>query len=169
MAVSAQQVVWREAVRASDEGAIRRMAVATGFFRDDEVEIACELVRERLHRGEASGYEFVLVDDAQGELMGYACYGPIACTVGSYDLFWIIVNPSHQGAGLGRLLVGRVERAIARLGGRHVYIETSSLPKYEPTRRFYERCGYDLAARLADFYQVGDDKLVFLKKLVPGD
>ena len=39
----------------SDRAAIRRVAAATDFFRDDEVSVAVELVEERLAKGEASG------------------------------------------------------------------------------------------------------------------
>ncbi len=157
--------VFRADPRPADEAAVRRMAHATAFFRDDEVEVACELVRERLDRGPASGYEFIFADDSRGNPIGYACYGPIACTVGSYDLYWIIVDPSQQGRGLGRTLVEHTEAAVRAAGGRAIYIETSSLPKYEPTRAFYLRCGYTLEATLRDFYQPGDDKLIYAKRL----
>jgi hypothetical protein len=44
-------------------------------------------------------------------------------------------------------------------------IETSSLPRYEPTRRFYLKHGYEPAAVLRDFYADGDDPVVFGKRL----
>ena len=44
-------------------------------------------------------------------------------------------------------------------------IETSSQESYGSTQRFYEAAGYELAARIRNFYRVGDDKLVFLKEL----
>lgn len=169
-AMAAAGLTLREQPRTDDEAAIRRMADATDFFRPDEVDVACELVRERLERGPESGYEFVLADEtaslsagAPSRLLAYACFGPIACTVGSYDLYWIIVDPAHQGRGLGRLLIDAVERRVQAAAGRKVYIETSSLPRYAPTQRFYDRCGYTLEARLPDFYQPGDDKLVYAK------
>ncbi len=159
---------FRDRPREGDEAAVRRMARATGFFRDDEVEVACELVRERLERGPASGYEFVFADRAGGEPLGYACFGPIPCTVGSFDLYWIVVDPGVQRRGVGGVLLARAERAALSVGGRRMYIETSSLAKYEPTRRFYERSGYTLEARMVDFYQPGDDKMIFGKVLVGG-
>ncbi|MGP1310866.1 MAG: N-acetyltransferase family protein [Phycisphaerales bacterium] len=156
-------LTFRRDVRAADEHAVRDVVERTGFFRDDEVEVACELVRERLSRSASSGYEFIFADDAHGRMLGYACFGPIACTVGSFDLFWIVVDPAAQRGGLGGALLERVEREVASLGGRTLYAETSSLPKYAPTRAFYERRGFMLEARLRDFYQVGDDKLVYGK------
>lgn len=162
---SAEGVRLRTEVTPRDEAEVRRLAEATGFFRADETEIACELVRDRLAQGPASGYEFVVAESAEGRMLGYASFGEIPCTIGAYDLYWIIVDPALQGRGLGKLLVREVESAVRVLRGRLVYIETSSIPLYAPTHAFYERCGYTLAARLADFYKPGDDKLVYAKSL----
>lgn len=158
-------VTLRDAPREGDIAGVRTMAEATGFFRPDEVEIAVELVSDRLERGPSSDYCFVLADDEEGRLVGYTCYGEIGCTIGSYDLYWIVVAPDQQGRGLGRLLLAETERRIRDLGGRRVYIETSSLEKYAPTQEFYLRCGYGLEARLEDFYQPGDAKLVYARSL----
>jgi ribosomal protein S18 acetylase RimI-like enzyme len=100
--------------------------------------------------------------------LGYACYGPIGCTIGSYDLYWIAVDPTRQGQGIGRMLVEETERRIQNAGGRHIYIETSGRPQYTPTRQFYERCGYELGAVLKDFYDQDDDKWIWKKALRPG-
>src|SRR5688572_14535998 len=101
----------RSVVTPSDRDAVRRIVKATGFFRSDEVEVAVELVDEALTKGEASGYYFVFAE-MEGSVAGYACYGPIACTLGSYDLYWIAVDPNWQGHGLGQALVRETERQI---------------------------------------------------------
>ena len=88
-------------------------------------------------------------------------------TKGSYDLYWIAVAPNTQGLGIGRRLMHLAERAIAKLGGGRLYIETSSRAAYVRTRRFYRAVGYRLAARLRDFYARGDHKVVFCKTIVP--
>ena len=141
-----------------------RLVDATGFFRADEIDVAVELVDERLQRGPESGYHFVIAE-ANGEVAGYSCFGPIACTVWSYDLYWIAVDPAHQGFGLGRALVAESERLIHSAGGRRVYIETSGKPQYVPTRGFYDRCGYALDVEMRDFYGPEDSKVVYVKVL----
>lgn len=155
----------RTAPTPHDVAAVRTLVAGTGYFRPDEVDVAAELVDERLAQGEASGYFFVFadLDDGAGaaRLVGYTCYGPIACTLGSYDLFWIAVDTRAQGTGLGRLLLRHTEAAIAAAGGRRVYAETSGKAQYASTRAFYERCGYRKEAELADFYDVGDAKVVY--------
>jgi ribosomal protein S18 acetylase RimI-like enzyme len=155
---------FRHSVLPSDRHEVRALVEATGFFRPNEVDVAEELVREHLARGEASGYYFAFTE-RDGRLAGYVCYGPIAVTEGSWDLYWIVVHPDFQRQRLGQALLEEAERLIAAARGRQIYIETSSQPLYRPTQAFYLRCGYQLEATLRDFYAVGDDKLVFVKKL----
>jgi ribosomal protein S18 acetylase RimI-like enzyme len=154
----------RSSVVAEDEARIRALVERTGFFSVEEVEIAAELVRETVARGEAAGYHFVLAEQA-GQLLGYCCFGPIPCTRHSFDLYWIAVQPDGQGRGLGRLLTHEAERRIAGLGGQRVYVDTSGRTQYAPTRAFYERLGYEQASVLEDFYAPGDPKVVYCKVL----
>lgn len=154
----------RELPRAGDADAVLAMVVATGFFSDEEQAIARELVVERLEQGAASGYEFLFAEQ-EGRLAGYACWGRTPQTVEGWDLYWIVVGPEWQGAGLGSVLLREVERRIAAAGGGQLWVETAGRPLYDPTRRFYERNGYELAARLRDFYAPGDDKVLYVRRL----
>jgi len=154
----------RAEVRPSDVETVRAIVVSTGFFAAHEVAVAVELVQERLHRGPASGYLFIFAE-LDGRTVAYACYGPVACTVGSFDLYWIVVHNEFRGRGLGRRLLGEVERRVAAGGGRRIYVETSSRDQYAPTRRFYESCGYVAEARLADFYAPGDAKIIYSRQM----
>jgi GNAT superfamily N-acetyltransferase len=141
---------------------IRALVESTGVFSPVEIRVAVELAEDRLEKGPASDYQFVFVErDAQ--VYGYACYGPIALTLGSYDLYWIAVDRSSQGQGLGRVLMGKVEELIQAEGGRRMYIETSTRPPYAPTRAFYERCGCRLEVVLDDFYAADDGKAIYVK------
>ena len=70
-----------------------------------------------------------------------------------------------RGRDSGRLLLGHVEQEVVKRGGRMILIETSSQETYGATIRFYKRGGYDLVARIKNFYRVGDDKLIFSKEL----
>jgi GNAT superfamily N-acetyltransferase len=124
-----------------------------------------ELVEERLQRGEASGYHFVFAQTPEGRVIGYACYGPICGTKSSYDLYWIAVHADERGKGLGGALMEKAESAMADMGAVRVYAETSSRAQYKPTRSFYEKQGYVQTALMEDFYDEGDGKVVFVKKV----
>ncbi len=142
-----------------DRAPIEALLCATNAFTDAEVLVALELVDEP----RASGYRFV-VAEVEGQVAGYACFGETPCTVGTYDLYWIAVDPARQNLGLGRALLDAVERAVRAENGRLLVIETASKPEYAATRAFYERCGLELAARIRDFYARGDDKLVYCRR-----
>ena len=153
--------------RPSDLPAIAAMLQANQpIFSQRERRMALELVEEGLARpADEDAYQLVVSEEA-GEVLGYACFGTIPLTSGSFDLYWIVVHPKAQGRGVGRALMQYCEAEIARQGGRLVVVETSSRRDYDKTRRFYATTmGYELAARFADFYSPGDDKIVFVKYL----
>ncbi|RJQ65445.1 MAG: GNAT family N-acetyltransferase [Desulfobacteraceae bacterium] len=155
---------WRHAVQAGDPERIRSLVAATGFFNPEEIGVAEELVQERLTKGAPSGYCF-LIAEYPGRMAGYTCYGPIAGSSGSFDLYWIAVHPDFQRRGMGRRLIQETERLIYNDGGRRIYIETSQRTEYASTRIFYENCGYRLEASLKDFYAPGDSKAIYCKTL----
>ena len=157
---------FREEVRPRDREAIGRLVRLTAFFSEEEIGIAEELVAERLARGDASGYFFLFAEEGD-RLLGYACFGPIPGSTHSFDLYWIAVDPSAQGRGIGRALMAAAENVMAGQGARLIYADTSSRPQYEPTRSFYLACGYLEAAFLTDFYAPGDGKVIFVKTLPP--
>jgi D-alanine-D-alanine ligase len=152
----------RTDARLDDCQHVRDIVAATGLFRPGEIDVAVELVEARLEKGPASGYEFVFAEQ-KGAVVGYVCFGKNANSVSSYDLYWIAVEPGRQGQGIGRLLMEQAEQQIRLAGGTRIYLDTSSRGDYQPTRRFYESCGYQLAAVLDDFYAPGDSKAIYVK------
>ena len=123
-------------------------------FTEEEKETVGELWEER-----ATGYHF-LVAREDGQLIGYACYGTHPLTEGTYDLFWIAVDPSVRRRGAGRALLRETESDVRARGGRLILVETSGSDEYAATRSFYESVGYEKEAVLRDFYAMGDN-LVF--------
>ncbi len=155
---------YREEVRGSDPEAVRAILVSSGFFSAGEVDVAVELVQERLSAGIESGYHFIFAERG-GEVVGYSCFGPIPLTLSSYDLYWIAVSEAYRGLGIGGGLLRRTEGRVRGLGGDRLYIETSSRRQYDPTRSFYERHGYRVEAVMEEFYAPGDHKVVYVKRM----
>lgn len=158
------QTGFRDRVLPSDIEAVRELVRATGYFSDEEVAIAAELVAETVARGEAAGYSYLFAEQ-DGRLAGYSCYGQVPCSTVSWDLYWIAVHPSRQGGGLGRRLLRETERRVREAGGLALYAETAGKAQYAPTRAFYERSGYATASVLADFYAPGDAKYTYCLRL----
>ena len=151
---------------ASHRAALDALLHATDAFRDEEVAVALELFDRTFAPG-ASGddYAFVAGFATDGSLTGYACYGATPGTDRTYDLYWLAVDPAHQGSGLGSALLAEVERRVADRAGRMVVVETSGRDGYDAARRFYGAHGYEVTARLRDFYAPADDRVVFTRHL----
>lgn len=146
----------------SDRTAIESFSRAIPLFRPDEVEIALEVLDASFKPGQPD--YLTLGAELDGRLVGWICWGPTPCTLGTYDMYWVAVDPSVQGAGVGSLLVAEMEKRLAGTA-RMVVVETGGRPEYEPTRAFYLARGYRIAARVPDFYAPGDDQVVFIKSI----
>ena len=109
--------------------------------------------------------DYIISVVERDHIAGYECHGPTPLTEGTFDLYWIVVDPAAQKRGYGRLLLRAAEEDATKRGGRLLLIETSSQPAYDATVRFYKRNGYRLEARVHDFYHRGDDKLILAKDL----
>ncbi len=145
-----------------DRESIAALLSATGVFRQAEIGVALELVDAALSKPGQEDYTFT-VAEVGGEVAGYACWGATPCTEGTFDLYWIATSPAFQGKGIGRRLMEVAEADMRSRGGRLCVIETSSLPQYEPTRRFYLGLGYSEAAVIRDFYTARDHKVIYTR------
>jgi ribosomal protein S18 acetylase RimI-like enzyme len=166
-----------------DRPRLAELLAATGAFNADEVQVALSLFdvslrdvssrranpcRDPLSPSQDSdaGYEFLgAFEEASDRLVGYVCFGATPATDGTYDLYWLAVDPAAQGRGIGSALVRAVEAKLVDRGARLLVVETSSRPDYEGTRRFYARSGYTEAARVRDFYAPADDRIVLTTRL----
>jgi ribosomal protein S18 acetylase RimI-like enzyme len=145
---------------------LERLVRATGRFRDAEVRTAVELLDEALAGDD--DYRFIGAYDGD-ELVGYACWGPTPGTEGTNDLYWIVVAPERQGAGIGRTLLRDVTGRLLAEGGRLLVAETSGQADYTLTRAFYEKHGFTRAATIPGYYAPGDDLVLYTKDLTDGD
>jgi ribosomal protein S18 acetylase RimI-like enzyme len=126
--------------------------------------VAEELIDCYLEDPSSSGYH-ILVAEVDSTVTGYICYGPAPLTEGTWDIYWVAVARENQRQGIGNALMKSAEKDIMRAEGRLSIIETSSTPAYEKTRHFHLRQGYEIVARIPDFYAPGDDKLILQKRL----
>jgi len=155
---------------AADRSGVFRILENAGNFTPAEVGIALELIDEWLELGEHSGYlTYVLEarDPEKAEVLGYVCFGPTPLTESTFDLYWIAVDKSKHRGGVGKRLLKFSEEEVVRRGGKMLLIETSSQETYGGTIQFYERTGYELVGKIPEYYNPGDDKLIFAKRLAP--
>jgi GNAT superfamily N-acetyltransferase len=149
---------------AADRGRIEEITRAVGVFRADEVPVALEVFDGAV----ANSPDYLALGaELDGRLVGWICWGPTPCTLGTFDLYWMAVDPALHGAGIGTALIVAMERRLSGVA-RLVVVETAGRPDYRPTRAFYEARGYRAAAVIPDFYAPGDDQVVYVKFLSTG-
>jgi ribosomal protein S18 acetylase RimI-like enzyme len=152
-------------VRREDVDGILALARRTAVFTSEEVGVVKELVDFELNNPHQRDYHS-LVTEADGHIVGFACYGPTPMTDGTYDLYWIFVHPSYERRSIGSALLAEVEQAVRLVRGRMLVVDTSSRWRYLPARRFYRNHGFHKTGEVKDFYRVGDSRLIYVKQLV---
>jgi ribosomal protein S18 acetylase RimI-like enzyme len=146
---------------AADRGRIEEITRAVGLFRGDEILIALEVFDDAVREGGSLSYTAIGAD-LDGRLVGWICWGPTPCTLGTFDLYWMAVDPALQGSGIGSALLLEMERRLSGLA-RLIVIETAGRADYASTRAFYQARGYRVVSTIPDFYAPGDDQVVFVK------
>ena len=151
-------------VTEADTDALVALTEGTGFFKPFELDTLREVLDD-YHAGAGDEGHRAFAWDEGGRVLGYVYFAPAVMTDRSWYLYWIAVEKGQQGRGLGGKLLAFVEAEIRKADGRLLLIETSTTPHYDPTRRFYRKYGYALAATIADYYADGDGMAVFLKRI----
>jgi GNAT superfamily N-acetyltransferase len=148
-------------LHAADRGRIEEITRAAGLFREDEIAVALEVFDGAV----AGSPDYIALGaEHEGHLAGWICWGPTPCTVGTYDLYWMAVDPALQRSGVGTVLLHAMERRLLGVA-RLIVVETAGRPDYRATRAFYQARGYAVAATIPDFYAPGDDQVVYVKSL----
>lgn len=148
-----------------DADAIRTIVTDTGVFSQEEIGIAVELLEIFLNDPHQKDYEFYTAADDQGTVTGYICIGPTPATAATYDMYWIAVDPGTHSKGIGTLLLNFTEDVLRKRGARLLIAETSSTPKYDNTRLFYERKQFQKLAHIKEYYKPDDDLVIYGKYL----
>ena len=149
------------ATRSKDAAAIIALAKISQFD-SDEVELIRKTLADYLN-GNSNDLWFTAADE---ELVGviYCTLEPM--TKGTWNILLLLVSPKHHGQGYGTALISYVEETLIARNARLIIVETSSLDEFVRARAFYHKCGYTEEGRIRDFYEAGNDKIIFSKKLV---
>jgi D-alanine-D-alanine ligase len=151
-------------MNAADKPALMSILYDTPEFKPFEVTVAEEVIDSYLKNPAGSGYNILVAENDTG-VTGYICYGPTPCTMNTWDIYWQAVARQKRGYGIGSALTRIAEANIEQTGGRLIMIETSSALLYKNTRRFHINRGYEIIARIPDFYAPGDDKIILQKRI----
>ena len=135
------------------------------FSKEDQNCIA-ELWQESLSsKTDPDRYHFLVAENGN-KIVGFACFGHRPLTQGSYDFYWLGVDPEFQHQGIGHALMNSVENEIKKASGYLIILETSSMKEFALTRNAYQKFGYQQVAEIPDFYTPGDGLVIYVKRLI---
>jgi len=148
-----------------DRATLLSVLIKTRSFTSAEIDVAMELIDIVLNDPIQKDYHIHCMVDGQDQAIGYICYGPTPMAQGTYDLYWIAVDPYFQEKGMGSKLINFLEEVVKAEGGRLILADTSTIPHYEKTQRFYLKNGFQEVARIPDYYHPGNDRITFCRRL----
>ena len=148
-----------------DRASLLSMLIKTRSFTSAEIDVAMELIDIVLKDQIQKDYQIYCMVDDQDQAIGYICYGPTPMTQGTFDLYWIAVDPDFQEQGVGSKLLSFLEEVVKAEGGRLILADTSTIPHYEKTQKFYLKNGFQEVARVLDYYHPGNDRITFCRRL----
>jgi ribosomal protein S18 acetylase RimI-like enzyme len=122
-----------------------------------------DMISDYLNNKGSTDIWFTCIDNDRPIALGYCA--PEKLTNGTYNLYAIAVRKELQGQGIGNKMMNFIEKLLADNGNRILMVETSSIDHYTLTRKFYNKLGYRQEAVIKDFWNDGEDKVIFLKKL----
>ncbi|MEL6438109.1 MAG: GNAT family N-acetyltransferase [Cyanobacteria bacterium J06621_8] len=155
-----QQDFYIRPVIPQDLPALKAVIDANELFPSDMLD---EMISDYFTNKNSSDCWFTCEDD---QPVAIAYCAPEKMTEGTYNLYLIAVHPDFQKQGRGVTLLRHIEQILTANGGRILLVETSGLASFEGTREFYRRCGYEEEAIIRDFYQAGEDKIIFRKVVI---
>lgn len=148
-----------------DRAGLLLMLIKTRAFTSQEIDVAMELIDIVLKDSIQKDYRIYCMVEDEDQSIGYICYGSTPMTQGTFDLYWIAVDPDFQKQGVGSTLLGFLEKVVKGEGGRLILADTSTIPHYEKTQKFYLKNGFQEVARVPDYYHPGNDRITFCKRI----
>ena len=124
-----------------------------------------DMIGDYLGNAASTDIWFTAIEEGKPISIGYCA--PERLTEGTYNLYAIAVHNDQQGKGIGKQMMAYIENELRKKGHRILIVETSGKPEFALTREFYTKCNYVKQATIPEFYEKGDDKIVFWKKLTP--
>jgi ribosomal protein S18 acetylase RimI-like enzyme len=139
------------------------IAAGTGVFKPMELVALEEVLADYFSTNQALGHRAATIERDR-RAAGFVYFAPAAMTDRTWYLYWIAVAKYSHARGLGAALLHHAEAEIRQSRGRLLLIETSSLPHYEPTRKFYAKHAYEEHSIIRDYYADGDHLVIFRKR-----
>ncbi|MEI8280628.1 MAG: GNAT family N-acetyltransferase [Bacteroidota bacterium] len=147
-------------VRIQDIDGLKEVLDSTELFPSEYLD---DMIDDFFNNINSEDIWFTYILENRPIAIGYCA--PEKLTNGTFNLYAIAVKKEFQGRGIGQRMMSYIEKYLIDNGMRILIVETSSLQQYNLTRQFYNKLGYIQEATIRDFWNKGEDKIIFWKKL----
>jgi len=131
---------------------------ACGLFEPDEIGFMEQMIVD--HFAQNSPDEKWLTSENTA-----AYLAPETMSDGAWNVLFIATLPAARSNGHGARMMKEIEEKLRASGARLLVVETSGTARFERTRAFYDRLGYDRCGRIKGYFGLEDDKVIFSKTL----
>ena len=149
-----------KSVTRSDIDGLKTVLDSCGLFPSEFLD---EMISDYFNNVDTQDIWFTYIYDNLPVAIGYCV--PEKLTNGTYNLLAIGVSENYQRKGIANIMMKYIEQELKSKGGRILIVETSSDDAQIAARTLYQKIGYTQEAVIRDFWNDGEDKIVFWKKL----
>lgn len=144
----------------SDLDSLKIVLDSCGLFPSEYLD---EMISDYFNNLDTNEIWFTYVENNSPISIGYCI--PEKLTSGTYNLLAIGVSENHQRKGVAVEMMNFIEQKLKTIGARVLIVETSSDDAQIGARNLYQKLGYNQEAVIRDFWNEGEDKIVYWKKL----
>jgi ribosomal protein S18 acetylase RimI-like enzyme len=148
------------AVLKKDIESLKKVVDSSELFPSEYLE---KMISDYFNNKDTQDIWFTYIVDNTPKAIGYCV--PEKLTNGTYNLLAIGVSRDIQRNGIATEMMDYIEQQLKYKDGRILIVETSSDNAQIGARNFYQKIGYTEMAIIKDFWNDGEDKIVFWKKL----
>lgn len=143
-----------------DIDGLKKVVDSSELFPSENLE---EMISDYFNNPDTQDIWFTYIDNNKPVAFGYCV--PEKLTNETYSLLAIGVSQDFQRNGLATEMMSYIEQQLKQKGGRILIVETSSDDTQVGARKLYKKLGYTQIAVIKEFWDEGEDKIVFWKKL----
>jgi ribosomal protein S18 acetylase RimI-like enzyme len=144
----------------SDLDSLKIVLDSCGLFPSEYLD---DMISDYFYNLDTNEIWFTYVENDSPISIGYCI--PEKLTSGTYNILAIGVSENHQRKGVAVEMMNFIEQKLKTIGARVLIVETSSDDAQIGARNLYQKLGYNQEAVIRDFWNEGEDKIVYWKKL----
>ncbi len=152
-------------IRPMYNGDIHRVVKIIDAYDDDDAEAAASDFED-------SGLEDQYVLEVDDKVLGVTGFRRVPATEKTVWLSWTYVDKAHIGLGYGKTMLNQLLAKLHAQEAHKIFVKVSNYEDpedgkiYERAHQLYQSIGFELELTNKDFYDEGEDQLIYGKPLL---